>query len=351
MINTLGTTLAPTLWATTRLFAEDVTNSQPDAAFSDVYLVLGDLRVRKVAVQGIVVAKEEKSAFAVYSIDDGSKVAVECVVFRESCAKDSASIPLGRYVAVRGRISSFREQRRITVDVIEVVTDPNQETLWWLQVIDLHNSIYAKPVVLPSRFAEVALKEKLDEAEGRNTQTDEKEVYELEDKVLAQRLVAEYAKFDALAKVDATHLVPLVKAYIECARMDIVDFGIIVNDPTLRVKGERCIEAMLQSSARVDKQKTITTAFGRVFKILANEGYFVQIVPDSDIATQGAPDHWQVLRHDLNLGEVVLKAVQKVAGKGWPQLEETGVPVDMSLKILHNQSLILEVMPGHYKIF
>ncbi|KAJ3064030.1 hypothetical protein HDU98_000225 [Podochytrium sp. JEL0797] len=86
--------------------------------------------------------------------------------------------------------------------------------------------------------------------------------------------------------------------------------------------------------------------------------------------SQNSHDSYQRIRHDLNLGQAVLNAVDKCC-RGGKEFMETGVPYDMvglivrektnyrnvpnleiqkSLKILQTQSLLIEVLPRHYKI-
>ncbi|KAI8830475.1 hypothetical protein BJ741DRAFT_354184 [Chytriomyces cf. hyalinus JEL632] len=272
-------------------------------------------------------------------------------------------------VSVRGRLSRFKDKIQLTVQAMERIQDPNEEVLWWLQVVETHTAFYASSTTYPAHFTQKALQSKLDLEMGSKTRDSNstRQIHEMDDEALAERFANEVSKFESLSKRDRSHLIPVLKTYIELARMTIIDFGIISNDPSLLRLAEKCIDPALLSSKHVNREKMTRLELSKVFAALSKEGYMYRLESDTQMQ-----DLWQIIRHDLNLGDAVYNAVKMCGTSGLKEIEEIGVPYDMvclavreksifrsvpnsvikkSLKLLHSQSFIMEVMPNHYKAF
>ncbi|KAJ3406681.1 CST complex subunit STN1 [Chytriomyces hyalinus] len=364
--------LSPSLWTTTKVFAHQILNATAHATLADTFVCVdaGCILVKTVALLGLIVAREEKSAFVRYAIDDGSAI-LDCIVFRQESNTKNAmpNIQLGACVSVRGRLSRFKDKIQLTVQAMERIQDPNEEVLWWLQVVETHTAFYASSTTFPAHFTQKALQSKLDLEMGSKTRDSNSilQIHEMDDEALAERFANEVSKFESLSKRDRSHLIPVLKAYIELARMTIIDFGIISNDPSLLRLAEKCIDQALLSSKHVNREKMTHLELSKVFAALSKEGYMYRLESDTQMQ-----DLWQIIRHDLNLGDAVYNAVKKCGTSGLKEIEESGVPYDMvclavreksifrsvpnsvikkSLKLLHSQSFIMEVMPNHYKAF
>ena len=85
-----------------------------------------------------------------HKVDDGSGVIPCCQWRKEADSEEGLVIPqLGQLVSVYGRVSEYREERQVKVNVICIEEDPNIEPLHWLEVIQLKRTVYAKPFSLP----------------------------------------------------------------------------------------------------------------------------------------------------------------------------------------------------------
>lgn len=80
-------------------------------------------------------------------VDDGSGT-ISCCKWHSldlNAGRGQESYDLGQLVTVQGKISVFREQRQLTVDLIYPETDPNAEVLFWLEAVNLSNTVYKEP--------------------------------------------------------------------------------------------------------------------------------------------------------------------------------------------------------------
>lgn len=111
--------------------------------------------VRRVEVCGYVVEKRtRKDSKVVFTLDDGSGC-VECVVwvrpsdaatgervemFGIASAQDSAAaladdIRIGSLARVQGKVRDWQGNRQINVNSVQIDLDPNEELLFWLDVV------------------------------------------------------------------------------------------------------------------------------------------------------------------------------------------------------------------------
>ena len=88
-----------------------------------------------------------------FQVDDGTGV-MECIRWGQD--KDEAII-LGSLVWVMGRVTQFKGDLQITVNLMQKSDDPNAETAFWLKTIDLSTCVYRLPFVgVPSSFSTTA---------------------------------------------------------------------------------------------------------------------------------------------------------------------------------------------------
>jgi len=180
----------PLFWVHWKLFIRDIVNLQP-SEYSDVWKYQTHY-LRRVQVMGIIVSAHHKTNHSEYIVDDGTGL-LPCVEWISSYPnnnnkeesqinkmintqknsedenmeededeeaeaeeipeqehqnekeKERTYIPPGALVDGYGRLSEYRNKIQLTLDSMVVMTDPNQEPLRWLQIMDLKRSVYNVP--------------------------------------------------------------------------------------------------------------------------------------------------------------------------------------------------------------
>ncbi|KAI9336513.1 hypothetical protein BDR26DRAFT_864708 [Obelidium mucronatum] len=349
----LNTTLA--------LFCGHALSALRHSSIIDTYVLYDTLLVRKAKLCGLVVAKELKHKFAMYALDDGTGV-VPCLLF---CSQEQETIRLGDLVVVKGRLSEYQGTRQIVVDVIERVFDRNHESAWWLQVIQLHNGFYSKPLMLPDHLSPDIIAAKT--MESNQIQDSMSELLVETEEVRRKKLQEAIQQYSSLEKLDIGAFTLVVKAYLEFHQFTMIEFDMVAGDPVLL----ELAEALHRQIRKLDDRMPINPVqtrmyFSTAFRTLAKQGFmFIIEMADTQV------DAYELIRHDLNLGDAVLNAVRKCSGGAWKEFADSGVPYDMvglivrertvfrnvsnlqiqrSLKLLQTQSLIIEVLPKHFKV-
>ncbi|KAJ7498499.1 hypothetical protein FB451DRAFT_1087 [Mycena latifolia] len=163
-------------------FAKDVLDMRESGVKDAEFFWLGRVPCRSVKLAGLVVGVQVYETRIVYSLDDGSAV-MECHHRPPAPAKSKTAKPeppppleplarVGWSVIVIGRISSWRDTRRILVDSIGLPLYPlvrlvlnerrsvrcpsaNDEPKHWIAVRNLHKTYYSldEPFVIPARAA------------------------------------------------------------------------------------------------------------------------------------------------------------------------------------------------------
>ncbi|EGF80542.1 hypothetical protein BATDEDRAFT_25207 [Batrachochytrium dendrobatidis JAM81] len=64
---------------------------------------------------------------------------------------------LGDLVCIMGRLSTFEDERHITIHSIAHQTNPNYETTEWLTVMSLKQDVYDKPLVVPKSIKQAVI--------------------------------------------------------------------------------------------------------------------------------------------------------------------------------------------------
>eukprot|EP00742_Colponemidia_sp_Colp-10_P007115 GILJ01007643.1.p1 GENE.GILJ01007643.1~~GILJ01007643.1.p1 ORF type:complete len:326 (+),score=50.86 GILJ01007643.1:45-1022(+) len=140
--------LHPFFFAHVRLAIVDILNLNEDSESPGDFF-FHNHPVTRVETQGVVVNVKQRQQFLQYIIDDGTGL-IPCMCWLEADAAQSATEPaileLGALVNVRGKLSTYRQERQIVVSTIRVEEDPNMESWWWLETIQLRQEVYLAPV-------------------------------------------------------------------------------------------------------------------------------------------------------------------------------------------------------------
>mgnify|MGYP002803539409 FL=1 len=138
--------LDPLYWANVKLFIRDVFKLKNYPGFKGVYAISNHPIVH-VLVVGYIVMVGKREKLTNYLVDDGTG-RISCCVWRDQNREtDLVEATFGDLVTMMGKISTFREERQITVSNFYIETDPNAETFHWLDVMKLRE-IYEKPFEL-----------------------------------------------------------------------------------------------------------------------------------------------------------------------------------------------------------
>ncbi|XP_027050080.1 CST complex subunit STN1-like isoform X1 [Pocillopora damicornis] len=205
-----------------------------------------------------------------YVVDDGSGTISCCKWHSQDLNTGQESYDLGQLVTVQGKISVFREQRQLTIDLIYPEKDPNAEVLFWLEAVNLGNTVYKEPFT-PSL---------------KDFQTENSSV----------------SKETELKKAILTHI----------KENKIVTFQF----QTL------CFEPDIQQLAReAAKQKCTSEEEAKIWNDSHEAKKVIRhIIKDLEkdglvYLKDSRRDLYQVISHEHNLGSAILKAMSKIAGK------------------------------------
>ncbi|KAF9977615.1 CST complex subunit STN1 [Actinomortierella ambigua] len=114
--------------------------------------------VRAVEVMGIVQSVSRSHTNILYTVDDGTG-AIPCIQWiphQLQMTMDLSTVGIavhhrGDVLCVRGAPGEFRGSRQIKVEKIDLICDPDEESLFRLVVLDLEQSVYSKPFVVPEQ--------------------------------------------------------------------------------------------------------------------------------------------------------------------------------------------------------
>ncbi|KAK4457841.1 hypothetical protein QBC42DRAFT_300834 [Cladorrhinum samala] len=170
--------LSPTINRWCHFRAADIIRltSHPGFQGQDIYFHLNH-PIKWVRICGIVVDHREIAGRQIYTIDDSSGTAIDCVVnlprssqgpapivgtpewnckAREDAAgwklaSVDAPIDVGHILDVRGSVNVFRDQKQIIPDKIKHVRTTEQEALFWGKVAQLRSDVLDRPWVLDTK--------------------------------------------------------------------------------------------------------------------------------------------------------------------------------------------------------
>mmetsp|Transcript_10726 Transcript_10726/g.66128 ORF Transcript_10726/g.66128 Transcript_10726/m.66128 type:complete len:344 (-) Transcript_10726:738-1769(-) len=129
---------------------------------------------KKVQIVGSVVCVHDTPKKLVFGIDDGTDV-IDCILWDATPPSESANeaqiaharvearkvemaretLQLGVQIRCVGRVEMYQEKKQVVVENIQVLVDPNEELLHWIEVMLLSRKFYHKityvdnPPILP----------------------------------------------------------------------------------------------------------------------------------------------------------------------------------------------------------
>ncbi|KAI9090816.1 hypothetical protein DFS34DRAFT_597439 [Phlyctochytrium arcticum] len=273
-------------WIHVKLFVQDVYQLRTHSQIPEVYLY-SNHPIRKVAITGLVVEKDEKTKYVKYVVDDGTGY-ISCISWfsdEEQKLSQRETIDLGSLVTVYGRISVFRDVRQISVNGIE--KDPNVEPYRWLEILQLKKTVYDIPFELTEELkaeAEQVVTASLADAQAREEDSNyaenlEKLRLDLEERTPTEADVKEFAK-----------LMILTNDWIN------IPYRLLRYDDTILALVDRILRAV-DPTIEPTLQK-VNNLLTRVVTSLVKECFMFLHDEDEDV--------YQVVRYDVNLRGAIL---------------------------------------------
>ncbi|KAJ7379998.1 CST complex subunit STN1 [Desmophyllum pertusum] len=139
--------LNPLFWTHMKMFVKEVLSLEEYPDYKGVYRYCNNQPVIRVEILGYVVSIDVREKLTTYGVDDGSGT-ISCCRWHSSDPSVNRTrelYNLGQLVTVQGKISVFREQRQLAVDLIYPESDLNTEVLFWLEAVNLSNTVYREP--------------------------------------------------------------------------------------------------------------------------------------------------------------------------------------------------------------
>ncbi|XP_068681412.1 CST complex subunit STN1-like [Montipora foliosa] len=257
-------------WSHLKLFVKEIQNLPEFPDHKGVYYYATKHPVTRVEIVGYIVSIDAKEKLTIYGVDDGSGT-LQCCRWHQpdgSMDNEREVLNLGQLVTVQGKISVYREQQQLTVDLIHAESDPNTETLLWLEAVNLGNTVYSEtfsPLLKEFQAGEAGL--------SKETQ-------------LKQAILLHIRENNMVAFQFKTL----------CIEPDILQLATdaVRKRPTEELQGKK-----------LDGPYEAKKVIRQVIKDLEREG----LVYFKDSTT----DLYQVISHELNLGPAVLKTMEKIS--------------------------------------
>ncbi|XP_031552415.1 CST complex subunit STN1-like [Actinia tenebrosa] len=143
--------LNSTFWAHRKLFVKEIYELKESKEYKGIYQS-GNHVIIRVEVLGTIVSVDDREKLTVYGVDDGTGIISGCYWKINSSTIDLYC--LGQLVTFQGKLTTFRDQRQLTVTSIVLESNPNAEILFWLDVVKLNTEVYSTPYVLPDMASE-----------------------------------------------------------------------------------------------------------------------------------------------------------------------------------------------------
>ncbi|KAJ3163606.1 CST complex subunit STN1 [Geranomyces michiganensis] len=293
--------LDPLFWTCCKLAIADILSLRLHPSIPDVYL-LRSHPVRKVELTGIVVAKEESSSLINYSVSDGTGT-MPCVYWfpsEERFVFARKTLPLGQLVSVSGRISEFRSNRQVTVDCIIAESDPNVETVRWLEMAELMDTVYCQPLQHMDSDIKRSLEGWLEVHEGTcDGFADAKKGEALSEyERLSRKTAADRPTEEDLSR--------LVKLHIDAYNLERFSFSILQNAAGI----DQMIRSIFasQNGDETPSKQRCASMLSRAMKSLVKIGLVYHIGGDEDI--------YEIISHELNLGPAIFELIKQKCQNG-----------------------------------
>ncbi|ORZ22117.1 hypothetical protein BCR42DRAFT_162666 [Absidia repens] len=150
-MNPLFWGLDPLFWTNVKLFIKDILNLTEVPDYKDIFTFF-DHHIRYTQLCGVIVAVEQTSSMMIYTVDDGSGV-LPCVRWKDNIKKREM-VNMGDCVRITGRIATYNGTRQVKIFDLAVLTDPNWELLFNLEIMALRRDHYSKPFRVPTRITQ-----------------------------------------------------------------------------------------------------------------------------------------------------------------------------------------------------
>lgn len=116
--------LNPLFWTHIKMFVTEVQNLKDYSDYKGVYCYSNNFPVVRVEVTGYIVSIDTREKLTTYGVDDGSGT-ISCCKWHSldrSTSRGQETYELGQLVTVQGKISVFREQRQLIINLIYIQT-------------------------------------------------------------------------------------------------------------------------------------------------------------------------------------------------------------------------------------
>ncbi|TPX68549.1 hypothetical protein SpCBS45565_g02993 [Spizellomyces sp. 'palustris'] len=314
-------------WIHSKLFVADILALLPHPEIADVYLY-NNHPLRKVEVTGIIVGKEESASFVLYTVDDGTGL-VPCISWfprTERFLVDRKTLLLGTLVRIAGRVSDYRGQRQITVNAITAESDPNIETLRWLEVIDLKQCVYDVPLQISGghmdRARALLMSPEANRVAADNCPGDRNPSAELE------QLLREKRDLDTTEE----DLKRALKLFIQSKELVLVPYTVLRHSDEILFLVNRLL--MTQNQISYPSAQRVNSTIARTVQTLVREGFMYLYNEEDDV--------YEIIRHDVNLGLAILNLIKSDAKcQGGAVLESIifTLRVDKKFKYVHRNAI------------
>jgi len=253
-----------------KMFVKEIQNLQEHPDYKGVYCYNKTHPVIRVEILGHIVSLDVKEKLTTYGVDDGSGTIPCCRWHSSDHSSDSAvgKFSLGQLVTVQGKISVFREQRQLTVDLIYAESDPNAEVMFWLEAVNLGNMIYSGPFTPSIKDFQAGFSDMSKEAQ-------------------LKKAVSQHLRENNMVAFQFRTL---------CLEPDILQLAtdVVRQKYTDQVQGKK-----------LDGPYEAKKVIRHVIKDLERKG----LVYFKDSRT----DLYEVISHEHNLGSAILKAIRKIS--------------------------------------
>ncbi|KAF4992431.1 hypothetical protein FGRMN_7176 [Fusarium graminum] len=118
----------------------------------------GNLPIKWVRIVGLVVAIDEFPGRRIYTIDDSSGACIECTVAvsvptggdgnLSLASNPFPNVDVGSVVDVKGGISTFRDERQLSIEKMVILQSTAQEVTLWEKRVKFQSEVLSHPWVL-----------------------------------------------------------------------------------------------------------------------------------------------------------------------------------------------------------
>jgi len=232
-------------------------------------------------------------------VDDGSE-SIECIFFKKDMNENEINenqfqFQLFDTITVVGKISDFRNQRKLHINKIKKETDLNAELFFWLDVINQKKK-YKKPFVLSEEtINEIDSYYKEEKKKWNNKEEFYKELYGNFDTPRKRKKVE-----NKLITTDEVTLKLKIMKYLH--QSDSLNFKFAELKENQELKNI-AIEILKQKNEFSITEEGITMIFAKVINLLVKDGVMFQSDEENDI--------YELIHYKYNLGPAIHEHIKK----------------------------------------